>query len=84
MDNDNTVGGVAIESTQLLACPFCGGEAEINKSGFGWFREWTVMCTKCWASTHGYADTNLRKGSRQEAIDTWNRRNANASNERRL
>jgi hypothetical protein len=64
-------------SDALLACPFCGGEAEIEKSGFGWFREWSANCTKCWAITHGYAGTNLWKGSRQEAIDTWNRRHAN-------
>lgn len=61
-------------SDELKPCPFCGGEGEVNKSRFLWIVEWRVWCKTCWATTHGYADTNVWKQSRQEAIDVWNRR----------
>ena len=50
-------------SSELLPCPFCGGEAHIiTAAGESW-----ALCDECKASTE--AHTN-----RQSAIDTWNRR----------
>ena len=65
-----------IEEGSLLPCPFCGGAAEVcyDDTFFGIFKRYMVECTVCWASTHGYADTDLWKSSRQEALDAWNRR----------
>ena len=49
--------------TELLPCPFCGGEARIVTAvGESW-----VLCNKCKATTEAHT-------SRQFAIDAWNRR----------
>lgn len=48
---------------ELIKCPFCGGEAEINGSnGTYW-----IDCNKCRAET-GLSNTEA------EAIAAWNRR----------
>ena len=46
---------------KLKPCPFCGGEAKINK------REYSIECTRC-SAYMGYFYT------KQEAIEAWNRR----------
>lgn len=47
---------------ELLPCPFCGGEAEVNENSF----IWVAQCQTCGGST-GLLDTEA------EAIDAlWN------------
>ena len=54
-----------MKNKELLPCPFCGGEAEIEKfydSGC-----WFLKCTGC------FAQTNIM-GTKEMAIDRWNTR----------
>jgi len=44
-------------------CPFCGNEAEILNSSFGYF----VQCSKCIASTYYYT-------TKTRAKQAWNKR----------
>ena len=74
MDIDNNVGGVAIESTQLLACPFCGGKGETQEVDDP-DSTYYPQCTGC-----SWCDVWFT-GRDSEA--QWNAR-ANAHNERQL
>lgn len=54
---------------ELKPCPFCGGEADCNNSGFmkAGKHMWAVECLKCGMVTT-FADTE------KEAIEAWNKR----------
>ena len=77
MDNDKDAGRVAIESTQLLACPFCGKHVckpwmdEHDTDG-----SWVVTCDihkgGCGSST-GYLYATAA-----DAVAAWNLRQPNA------
>jgi hypothetical protein len=70
MDTDNTVGGVAIESTQLLGCPFCGKPVEMRYTA----RAYEIWCEPCDLifPTHGCVH-------KFKLIELWNHRQPNAS-----
>ena len=50
---------------ELLPCPFCGGEAKNQSTGYGDYR---VYCGKCECSTVRWSS------SKEKAIAAWNRR----------
>ena len=51
---------------KLKPCPFCGGQASANESGWqGWWHGW-VICKKCEVSIH--------RDTKEEAIKIWNQR----------
>ena len=52
-----------MNNKELLPCPFCGGEAEIN----GISEVHYISCKNCYAETRVY-------GSKAEAINAWNTR----------
>ena len=51
--------------TDLLPCPFCGGEASLNKTESGLL--WSVLCVGCSVITDLYR-------TEAEVIEAWNRR----------
>lgn len=57
------------EMTKLKPCPFCGGEAKIDKwyAGFGRRMSVTVQCTKCRGNSGAWHRTD-------KAVEHWNRR----------
>jgi hypothetical protein len=67
-----TATALAVASSDLFACPFCGGPAEINDSHFfGFWRDYDVSCSMCNANL-GSSYTDLKT-----AIARWNHRQAN-------
>ena len=60
---------LALEAEEkLLACPFCGGEAEVFSAMYAHrLNGARVRCTRCWAITPVYKDDS-------EALAAWNRR----------
>lgn len=63
--------------TELKPCPFCGGKGEILKSHNCEERPYLVICSndECKASVGIFSNT------KEEAIETWNRREGNETNE---
>ena len=57
------------KKSDLMPCPFCGGEARVNVLDFGSDNETTfcVQCTDCLAE-------GSENYSKEIAIETWNRR----------
>ena len=53
--------------TDLLPCPFCGGDAELMVDEFGDTSCGTVMCMSCYA-------TSPDKSDWQDAVVAWNAR----------
>lgn len=53
--------------SELLPCPFCGGEAEIKQTEYGWFypacTNWSCSCNWCEAYK-----------TEAEAVEAWNTR----------
>jgi len=68
MDNDTNVGGVAIESTQLLGCPFCGKPVEMRYTACAY----EIRCEPCdlMFPTHGCMH-------KFKLIELWNHRQPN-------
>ena len=52
-----------MSNKELLPCPFCGGEADIE----GISEIHYISCKNCYAETRTY-------GSKGEAINAWNKR----------
>lgn len=52
-------------ATELLPCPFCGGEAELRHN-MAW--DYEVRCTRCRAKTRLHHDNHVG------AVDDWNTR----------
>ena len=61
--------GLEMSNEKLKPCPFCGGKAKLL-ADHGNIKFW-VCCKKCIADTLIY-------DSKQEAIESWNRRADNA------
>ena len=51
------------DAQQLLPCPFCGGEAEIESEGVTWY----IWCDTCDFSIDWFVSSS-------HAIQCWNRR----------
>lgn len=58
--------------SELLKCPFCGGEAEAAYAVYDYNR-WGVYCKECGATVEA-AEWNGRPDTEQEAITAWNTR----------
>ena len=60
---------------ELKPCPFCGGEAKVEKEPFATWDEFIAHCNnpKCIAFYLGYYDEGLYK-TEEQAIEAWNRR----------
>lgn len=54
---------------ELKPCPFCGGEADCNNSGFvkNGRHMWAVECLQCGVVTEFFNEE-------AEAVEAWNRR----------
>ena len=52
-----------MKNKELLPCPFCGGEAELNPH----FYDFLIACSSCGIGTHFYH-------TKREAIEAWNTR----------
>ena len=50
--------------SELLKCPFCGGEAKVINYGFN---QYSVNCSECWLETRRTSGIN-------SAIKAWNAR----------
>lgn len=53
------------EVSELSPCPFCGGKAKIGDGGHSG-KCWVVWCPNC--------DIEFVLGTKEKAIETWNRR----------
>ena len=51
--------------SKIKKCPFCGGDAQIDEMYYD--SSFIVGCTKCTCEVE-------IEGSKQQAIDAWNRR----------
>ena len=75
-ENLESIGVVKIEDIkpELKPCPFCGGEATIERD---METDHMVKCEACsitlYRSTECYEEASCR-GDRQDAIDAWNKR----------
>ena len=56
---------------KLLPCPFCGGEAELNRTIFKGREMYSVSCKHKFDCTIG---TTFLRESKEEAIKLWNTR----------
>lgn len=53
--------------SELIPCPFCGGEANSEIDDYGLCTEYFVECLSCVARTSTY-------DSPKEAVTAWNKR----------
>ena len=63
--------------SELKPCPFCGGDAEINRVDIGGYPKndpWQVRC-KDWSSCEAF----MERTTEAEAIAAWNRRALDAT-----
>ena len=68
-DQSKTEGGAAVRSSDLLACPFCGGNAVGIIPSQGQGRKFTILCCSdggCTGQAWGVDEA--------EAVRRWNRR----------
>lgn len=57
-----------MSEVKLKPCPFCGGEAKISTYDWGYsVKEYWIYCHSCDCASGSYH-------SKEEAIETWNRR----------
>ena len=65
-------------TAELKPCPFCGGEAEIERTTRCMITaEIRIFCTKCGATVRNWEKTFWHVGyfdTEEEAIEAWNRR----------
>lgn len=72
--------GTKVDSTALLACPFCGASARL----VGRARSASVYCTGCSARMKvNVVDIVIREPATAVVSAWWNRRHANTSREAR-
>lgn len=62
----------SIDTSVILECPFCGGEAKDHTSDTLGYTAW-VECEECHISTDHYNCTSF-KDAKEQAIKAWNRR----------
>jgi len=58
--------------SELKPCPFCGGEAKINKMPYG--DTYKVTCYGC-GITIGFTYSHIHPKTKEEAVTAWNTRN---------
>lgn len=68
-ENIKKTDAVSIRTSELLDCPFCGKDAEIDDAydEYEGVQYWEVCCNNCWAVT-------CRKLTKEEAALFWNQR----------
>ena len=76
MTKKQTVAGVKLDSTPLLACPFCGEKAHSKKLTSGFIAG--CYTTGCFAEVFEDDYVTLTWTTRRKAVEAWNHR-ANAS-----
>ena len=59
------------DKLDLLSCPFCAGEAELERNYESLVESYSARCKECDATTDFY-------GSREKAHSAWNRRSVEA------
>ena len=65
---------------RLKPCPFCGGQAKIQKimetDPPVHFYDWVVSCTSCYATMQMAADNYYGREyyTEEEVVEQWNRR----------
>lgn len=60
-----------MQEIELKSCPFCGGEARLQRKGDGYY----VICKRCGCRTpYNQYQFISREKLREEAIEAWNRR----------
>lgn len=64
----------------LKPCPFCGGEAKLVNTMFAGDMYKTVFCLACNANTNNFNARDEKSAMR--AVDAWNRRANDESNDR--
>ena len=61
-------------SRKLKPCPFCGGEAELLSMTYRGGKVFGVFCKADSAQKYPHGHFIDNYATKQEAIDTWNRR----------
>jgi len=54
------------ESTVMLPCPFCGGEAKTDENIYHTANDWDVYCDNCMIV--------FTRKTKEDAIEAWNTR----------
>lgn len=60
--------------SELKACPFCGGEAEVYVTYLGMLKQVHVECVECDGGFTYADDEESVKEIKRELIEKWNRR----------
>ena len=59
--------------SELLPCPFCGGEARIIRTESGWFLK-QEHDDNCWLSDATTVNAAIGEWGERQAIEAWNTR----------
>jgi len=84
MDNQTTQAGVAIESTPLLACPFCGAQPHVRHIGNEHLKDQVceIACSTWGCFARQRVGILNKRGhtydwAEQKCREKWNTRHAN-------